>query len=168
MYKILFVILLLLPNLCLAASMKGMGEVGKPEEISRTINVKMYDNYYEPKEIKIKKGETIKFLVENLGELVHEYNIATKEMHLKHQPEMQKMVDHEILLVDRIDKVKMKEMSKKDHAMAHKHANSLLLEPKQKGQIIWKFNTDADLEIACNVPGHYQLGMITKLIKLDE
>ena len=33
---------------------------------------------------------------------------------------------------------------------------------------IWKFNTDANLEIACNVPGHYQLGMISKLIKLDE
>ncbi len=168
MHKTLFVILLLLPNFCLAASMKGMGEVGKLDEVSRTINVKMYDSYYEPKEINIKKGETIKFLVENLGELVHEYNIATKEMHLKHQPEMQKMVEHEILLADRIDKVKMKEMSKKDHAMAHKHENSLLLEPKQKGQIIWKFNTDANLEIACNVPGHYQLGMISKLIKLDE
>ena len=29
----------------------------------------------------------------------------------------------------------MKEMAKKDHAMAHKHANSVLLEPKQSGEI---------------------------------
>ena len=38
----------------------------------------MYDNYYEPSNIKIKKDETIKFVVENVGELVHEFNIATK------------------------------------------------------------------------------------------
>ena len=34
-------------------------------------------------------------------------------MHLKHQPEMQMMVEHEILLADKIDKKKMMEMAKK-------------------------------------------------------
>ena len=117
----------------------------------------MYDNYYEPNSIKVKKGETIKFIVQNLGEMVHEYNIATKEMHIKHQPEMEKMVEHEILLVDKIDMVKMKKMSKEDHSLSHSHSNSVLLEPKKTGELIWKFSKSIDLEMACNVPGHYQI-----------
>ena len=131
-----------------------IGEKGKLSEVDRVIEVKMYDNFYEPNEIKIKKGETIKFKVYNFGELVHEFNIATKKMHLKHQPEMTKLVEHEILLADKIDKKKMKEMAKKDHSMSHSHANSVLLEPNENGEIIWKFNTEAKLEAACNIPGH--------------
>ena len=84
----------------------------------------MFDNYYEPNQIDIKKGETIKFVVKNLGELVHEFNIATKDMHIKRQPEMLKMVAMEILL-DRIDMKKMKEAAKTDHSI-HSHSNSVL------------------------------------------
>ena len=163
MFKILLIIFSLLFNSAYAASMKMIGEKGKQNEVTREIVVKMYDNYYVPDSFEVNKNETIKFTVENMGELVHEYNIATKEMHIKHQPEMQKMVEMEILLADKIDKEKMKEMAKKDHAMAHKHENSLLLEPKEKGEIIWKFSSSAKLEIACNVPGHYEAGMVAKI-----
>ncbi len=159
--KKLLLLFFIIPNILFASSMKMIGEKGKLSEVGRTIEIKMYDNYYEPKEINIKKGETIKFIVYNYGELVHEFNIATKEMHIKHQPEMMKMVEHEILLADRIDKEKMKEMAKKDHSMAHSHSNSVLLEPNEIGEIIWKFSTTANLEAACNVPGHYQDGMIS-------
>ena len=147
-----------------SASMNMIGEKGDPNKIDRVVNIKMYDNYYEPNVIKIKKGETIKFVVENLGDLVHEYNIGTKEMHIKHQPEMQKLIDHEILLVDKIDKVKMKKMSKMDHSLGHSHANSIMLEPKKTGEIIWKFTKDINLEMACNIPGHYETGMVGNFI----
>ena len=143
--------------------MKTIGEKGKLSEVSRTIEIKMYDNYYEPNEIKIKKGETIKFIVHNYGELVHEFNIATKEMHIKHQPEMMKMVENEILLADRIDKKKMKKMAKKNHSMGHSHSNSVLLEPNQSAELIWKFSNDTNLEAACNVPGHYESGMVANI-----
>ena len=98
-----------------------------------------------------------------MGELVHEFNIATKEMHIKHQPEMLKMVGMEILLGDRIDMKKMKEVAKTDKSMAHSHSNSVLLEPNKSEDLIWKFNKNAKLEVACNVPGHYQAGMIAKV-----
>ena len=111
--KILLVILLLFPNIVFAGPIKMIGEKGKASETTRTITIKMYDNYYEPAQIQIKKGETIKFIVFNAGELVHEFNIATKEMHIKHQPEMMMMVKNEILLSNRIDKEKMKQMAKK-------------------------------------------------------
>ena len=140
-----------------------IGSKGKESEISRTVKVVMYDNYYEPSSFQIKAGETIKFEVENAGMLVHEFNIANKMMHMKHQPEMIKMVENEILLADTIDKEKMKKMAKMDKAMAHSHSNSVLLEPKQKGEIIWKFDNAVNIEVACNVPGHYQVGMIAKV-----
>ena len=140
-----------------------IGFKGKESEISRVIKVVMYDNYYEPNSFQIKAGETIKFEVENAGMLVHEFNIANKMMHMKHQPEMQKMAENGILLAFSIDKEKMKKMAKMDKAMAHSHSNSVLLEPKQKGNIIWKFDNAVNIEIACNVPGHYQVGMIAKV-----
>ena len=164
MFRIIIVCLIFSSNVCFASSMKMIGEKGKEVDVTKVITVKMFDNYYDPNEIKVKKGETIKFVVKNMGELVHEYNIATKDMHLKHQPEMSKMVEQEILLADKIDKNKMKEMAKKDHAMAHKHANSLLLEPNETGEIVWKFSTSTKLEVACNVPGHYETGMIAKIL----
>ncbi len=164
--KKIIIFLILFPTICYAGSMSMIGEKGDPSEVSRIIQVKMYDNYYEPSEFKIKKNETIKFVVYNYGELVHEFNIATKKMHLKHQPEMMRMVENEILLVDRIDRKKMKEMSKKDHSMSHSHSNSVLLEPNQNAELIWKFSTDATLEAACNVPGHYDVGMIAKINNL--
>ena len=147
-----------------ASSMSMIGEKGDPSKIDRTINIKMYDNYYEPNSIKVKKGETIKFIVKNLGEMVHEYNIATKEMHLKHQPEMLRLVENGILKIDKIDMVKMKEMSKKDHSLSHSHSNSVIVEPNDTKEIIWKFTQNTNLEMACNVPGHYQTGMIGKII----
>ena len=163
MYKIISLLLLFIPNIVLAGSMKMIGEPGHLNEVDRTIEIKMFDNYYEPNQIDIKKGETVKFVVKNMGELVHECNIATKEMHIKHQPEMLKMVGMEILLGDRIDMKKMKEVAKTDKSMAHSHSNSVLLEPNKSEDLIWKFSKNAKLEVACNVPGHYQAGMIAKV-----
>ena len=157
------IIFLFLHSFAYADKNMKIGSKGKESEVSRVIKVVMYDNYYEPSSFQIKAGETIKFEVENAGMLVHEFNIANKMMHMKHQPEMLKMVENEIILADSIDKKKMKKMAKMDKAMGHSHSNSVLLEPKQKGEIIWKFDNAVNIEVACNVPGHYQVGMIAKV-----
>ena len=161
--KKLILIFIFIPNILFAGSMKAIGAKGNEENVDRVIKVTMYDNYYQPNSFKVNKNETIKFEVENKGELVHEFNIATKEMHLKHQPEMMMMVEHEILLADKIDKKKMMEMSKKNPAMAHSHSNSVLLSPGDKAELIWKFSNTVDIEAACNLPGHYDVGMVAKI-----
>ena len=164
MDKLILIILFILISFKSFADKNMMiGSLGKVQEINRTIKVVMYDSYYEPNSFNIKSGETIKFEVVNAGELVHEFNIANAMMHKKHQPEMEKMVENEILLADSIDKNKMKKMAKMDKAMGHSHSNSVLLEPKEKGEIVWKFENAMNIEIACNVPGHYQVGMIAKV-----
>ena len=140
-----------------------IGSKGDETDVTRVIKVVMYDNYYEPSSFQIKEGETDKFEVENAGMLVHEFNIANQMMHMKHQPEMIKMAENGILLAFSIDKEKMKKMAKMDKSMGHSHSNSVLLEPKQKGDIIWKFDNAINIEVACNVPGHYQAGMIAKV-----
>ena len=160
--KLLF-ILMCFNSLAYADKNMKIGSKGNDNDISRVIKVIMYDNYYEPSSFQINAGETIKFEVKNAGELVHEFNIANKMMHMKHQPEMEKMVDNEILFADSIDKNKMKKMAKIDKSMGHSHSNSVLLEPKQKGNIIWRFDNAVNIEVACNVPGHYQAGMIAKV-----
>ena len=157
------IIFLFLHSFAYADKNMKIGSKGKESEVSRVIKVLMYDNYYEPSSFQIKTGETIKFRVENVGMLVHEFNIGNKMMHMKHQPEMIKMFENGILLADSIDKEKMKKMAKMDKAMGHSHSNSVLLEPKQKGEIIWKFDNAINIEVACNVPGHYQVGMIAEV-----
>ena len=164
--KIILFVLIFFSSFAYADKNMKIGFKGKEDEISRIIKVIMYDNYYEPNSFQIKSGETIKFEVENAGMLVHEFNIANKMMHMKHQPEMQKMAENGILLAFSIDKEKMKKMAKMDKSMGHSHSNSVLLEPKQKGEIIWKFDNAMNIEIACNVPGHYQIGMVAD-VKLD-
>ena len=161
--RLILIFLLLFPNLVLAGPMKMIGEKGKLSEVTRTITIKMYDNYFEPAQINIKKNETIKFIVLNVGELVHEFNIATKEMHIKHQPEMIKLVENEIILSDKVDKEKMIQLAKKNPSIHHSHSNSVLLSPGEKSELIWKFSNKTKIEAACNVPGHYELGMIAKI-----
>ncbi len=155
--------LLFLNSLAFADKNMKIGSKGNETDVTKVIKVIMYDNYYEPSSFQIKEGETVKFEVENAGMLVHEFNIANKMMHMKHQPEMIKMAENGILLAFSIDKEKMKKMAKMDKSMGHSHSNSVLLEPKQKADIIWKFDNALNIEIACNVPGHYQAGMIAKV-----
>lgn len=133
-----------------------IGRPGDPAKVTRTIEVTMHDNYYEPERVTLKQGETVRFQVTNRGTLVHEFNIGTAAMHAAHQEEMMKMMQQGMLEPDRIDH---EMMHHGDHGMKHDDPNSVLLEPGQSAEVVWEFRTDAALEFACNVPGHYESGM---------
>ena len=53
--KKIILLFILMPSISFAASMSTIGEKGDSAEVVRVIKVKMYDNYYEPSEFKIKK-----------------------------------------------------------------------------------------------------------------
>ena len=138
------------------------GTPGKASAASRTIEVTLHDNYYEPETIEVKAGETVRFRIRNAGEFVHEFNIGTAEMHASHQDEMMMMMEHGVLMPDHVDMAAAKAMqASMGHGM-HDEPNSVLLEPGKSGEIVWTFPKDADvaIEFACNVPGHYQSGMV--------
>ena len=138
----------------------AIGEPGKFSDATRTIEIKMFDNYYEPKEISVNSGETVRFVVINVGEFVHEFNIATTEMHAAHQIEMIMMVESGALEIDKINYAMMKMDMGGGKTMEHNDPNSILLEPGKSGEVIWKFTKASALEFACNVPGHYDSGMM--------
>lgn len=137
----------------------GNGEPGKASEASRTITVEMHDNYYEPDSIDVKPGETVRFVVQNKGNLVHEFNIGTPAMHEAHQKEMMMMVEHGIIQGGTLNRDMMEMDMGNGKAMKHNDPNSVLLEPGQSREVVWKFSDKGDIEFACNVPGHYQAGM---------
>jgi uncharacterized cupredoxin-like copper-binding protein len=149
-----------------AGSHGGGAEIGTPgavSETTRTIEVKMYDNFYEPETIDIREGETIRFVIKNEGELVHEFNIGTATGHAAHQEEMMMMVEHGVLEADRINWNAAKKMQASMGHGAHDDPNSTLLEPGQSGEVVWTFPEHATLEFACNVPGHYDAGMMGEI-----
>ncbi|MBW0146173.1 cupredoxin domain-containing protein [Marinobacter arenosus] len=136
-----------------------IGEPGKAGDVSRTIQVEMHDNYYEPEAIDVTPGETVRFVVENKGNLVHEFNIGTPDMHEAHRDEMKMMVDHGVIQGGKLDHDMMNMDMGNGHSMKHDDPNSVLVEPGDKKEIVWTFSTKTVLEFACNIPGHYQSGM---------
>lgn len=137
----------------------NIGQPGTAAEASRTVEVVMYDNYYDPEEISVKEGETVRFVIKNEGMLVHEFNIGTAAMHAAHQDEMTMMVEHGVIQGDMINREMMKMDMGNGHTMEHDDPNSVLLEPGETAEVVWTFGTSTDLEFACNVPGHYDAGM---------
>jgi len=140
---------------------QGIGQPGHSTP-SRTIEVVMHDNYYDVDALDIKEGETVRFVIKNEGQLVHEFNIGTEKMHIAHEPEMLMMVQHGVLKGSSIDHEAAKSMQATMGHGSHDEPSSLLLEPGRSGEIIWTFPQHAkeEIQFACNVPGHYAAGMV--------
>ena len=129
-----------------------IGARASPADVSRTIDVEMTEYGYHPSSISVDADETVRFVVSNRGQLIHEFNIGTPQMHEAHQAEM----------LDMMQSGYMSQTEIHSHgSMSHDHANSVLLEPGESAELVWRFGSGIeDLEFACNVPGHYQAGMI--------
>lgn len=141
----------------------SIGQPGTADEASRTVEVLMYDNYYEPENVAVEEGETVRFVVKNEGMLVHEFNIGTAAMHANHQDEMMLMMEHGVIKGDTIDREMMKMDMGGGKTMEHDDPNSVLLEPGEEAELVWTFSKSTDLEFACNIPGHYDAGMVGEI-----
>ena len=126
----------------------AFGQAASASEADKVIDVIMDDNTYDLASLIVKSGETIHFKIVNVGQQIHEFTIATVDMHIAHQDEM----------LEHINAGHMS-MTDKGHGAGHDHANSLLLNPGESGELTWKFAKAENLEFACNVPGHYHSGM---------
>lgn len=139
------------------------GKPGVASEATRTIKVELGDNFFAPEKLTFDAGETVRFEIVNNGDFVHEFNIGTQLMHAAHQKEMAMMMEHGAIEVDRINHDKMKMDMGNGHMMGHDDPNSVLLEPGKSGEVIWEFSTSGSLEFACNLPGHYESGMVGEI-----
>ncbi|KPA88919.1 MULTISPECIES: cupredoxin domain-containing protein [Pseudomonas] len=156
------------------ASPAGHYDFGQPAPASkatRTIEVTMTDIAFDAKELEVKAGETVRFVLVNKGQLLHEFNLGEAAMHAAHQQEMLKMQQSGMLTPTGMKMPAMDHSSMAGGAMDHgmmKHddPNSVLVEPGKTAELTWTFSKAGSLEFACNIPGHYQAGMVGRL-KID-
>jgi uncharacterized cupredoxin-like copper-binding protein len=144
---------------------KAFGEPATASQADRTVKIVMGDNFFEPEKLIVEAGETVRFVAINEGGFLHEFNIGTAAMHAEHQEEMMTMMDHGMLTPTGIDH----DMMNMDHGSngmsghVHDDPNSVLVEPGATQELVWKFAAPTDLEFACNVPGHYDAGMVGEI-----
>lgn len=119
----------------------SMGQPGDAAKVTRTIAVNMTDNMrYNPENITVKKGETIKFVVKNSGRIKHEMVLGS----------MEELKEHA-------------EMMKKMPGMEHADENMVVVDPDKTGEIVWQFAKAGKFDFACLQPGHFEAGMKGKI-----
>jgi uncharacterized cupredoxin-like copper-binding protein len=119
----------------------AVGKPGDPAKVSRTIEVIMDDSmHFVPEDITVKAGETVRFFARNRGNMPHEMVIGSLE-DLQEHAEM------------------MREMP----YMQHTEPNMVMLNPGQRGGLVWQFEQPGTVEFACLIPGHLEAGMIAKV-----
>src|SRR6266481_669581 len=96
---------------------------------------------YEPARIEVRRGEQIRFVLQNDGEEDHEFILATVAENRKHA-----------------------EVMKKNPNMEHDDPNAKHLLPHGNSELIWKFTKRGQFEFACLIPGHYEKGMFGQII----
>jgi uncharacterized cupredoxin-like copper-binding protein len=139
------------------------GQPAPAARASRSVEVVMGDMSFDPKAVDIKAGETIRFVLVNKGQLLHEFNLGDAAMHAAHQQEMLKMQQSGMLTPTAMKEMDHGSMAGMDHGMKHDDPNSVLVPPGKTAELTWTFTKATSLEFACNIPGHYQAGMVGKL-----
>jgi uncharacterized cupredoxin-like copper-binding protein len=120
------------------ASGTGVGGPADAAHATRSIEVSTHDTMaYEPAAIKVAAGETITFVVTNVGQSTHEFTIGNAAMQQEHADAMAHM----------------------PAGMAHDLPNSITLQPGETKELTWQFGHAGPLEYGCHEHGHYDAGM---------
>jgi uncharacterized cupredoxin-like copper-binding protein len=120
----------------------AFGREGDPRKAKRVIKIEMSDTMrYFPDHVRVKKGETVRFDVRNVGALPHEMVLGTMDDLKKHAHAM-----------------------KKHGEMAHDDANIAHVAPGESGRIVWQFTRAGEFYYGCLVPGHFDAGMIGTIV----
>jgi uncharacterized cupredoxin-like copper-binding protein len=119
----------------------SFGKPGDPAKVSRTVAVDMTDAMrFTPASIAVKKGETIRFVAKNSGQLKHEMVLGTPKELREHA-----------------------DLMKKSPEMEHEEPNQVSLEPGKSGELVWQFTRAGTFDFACLQPGHFDAGMRGKV-----
>lgn len=117
------------------------GQPGDSGRVSRTIRIAARDIEYDEPEIRVRAGETVKFVVTNAGRLRHEFMIGDAAEQREHAEMMRQMPD-----------------------MVHDDASTITLDPGETKSVVWQFTNAGLLEAACHITGHYEAGMKIRIV----
>jgi len=121
------------------------GKPGDAARAGRTIEIAATDNAFSLKSLSVRDGETVRFVIRNDGFETHEFMIGTAHEHAEHLAMMKAMIEQQ---------------KKTGHAtpMDH-HDNGVTVLPGETATLVWTFARAANLQFACDIPGHYEDGM---------
>lgn len=121
---------------------KAWGIAGDAKAVKRTIAIAMGDNMrFTPARIEVNQGDTVRLTLTNTGQVMHELVIGTQ----------QELAEHAALMK------RFPNMEHEEPYMAH-------VAPGKTGDIIWTFNRPGDFDFACLLPGHFEAGMVGKIL----
>jgi len=125
-----------------AADQHAFGRAGNPKNVSRTVRVDMSDTMrFSPASLTVKAGETVRFVVKNDGKVNHEMVLGT----------MQELKEHA-------------EIMSKNPGMEHDEPHMTHVAPGKTERMVWQFTRAGEFYYGCLVPGHFEAGMVGKVI----
>jgi uncharacterized cupredoxin-like copper-binding protein len=132
------------PRKVLAAEQKDWGIAGNTGAVTRTIEIQMTDNMrFTPERVEVRQGETVKLVVKNGGQMLHELVLGTKYELDAHAAAMMKFP-----------------------GMEHDEAHMVHVKPAKAEPLVWNFNRAGEFQFACLIPGHYEAGMVGTIVVL--
>lgn len=124
------------------AEEKPFGKAGDPKKVTRTVTFTMSDKMrFDPSRVTVKRGETVRFVAKNNGKLMHEMVFGTAKELKEHAEQMKKFPD-----------------------MEHDEPYMVHVPPGKTGEIIWQFTKAGEFDFACLIAGHFDAGMVGKVI----
>lgn len=128
------------PNL--EAVEKPFGRTGDPKRVTRTVEIRADDRMrYTPAAITVPQGETVRLIVRNHGKVMHELVLGT----------MAELKEHA-------------EWMKKHPGMQHDEPYMAHVGPGESGEIVWQFTQPGEFYFGCLIPGHFEAGMIGRIV----
>jgi uncharacterized cupredoxin-like copper-binding protein len=112
------------------------GTPGNPADAKRTIRIEARDSDFNVKQIQVRAGETVRFVIANVSSEPHEFAIASPAEQEEHRAMMKQMPN-----------------------MVHEDPNVVSVFPGETKELVWKFGKDTNVTFACNIPGHAEHGM---------
>ena len=117
------------------------GRAADPKKAKRTIRVDMTDAMrFHPAEITVRRGEVVRFIPINKGQVMHEMVLGTMDELRKHA-----------------------ELMKKHPEMEHDEPHMAHVAPGKSSEMGWQFSKAGEFYYGCLIPGHFEAGMIGKV-----
>ena len=118
------------------------GQYESDMHVVKTIEITMTDQMrFTPSLVHVKKGDVIKFVHTNPGQLMHEFVLGTEST----------LDQHAVMM-------------KKFPGMEHSEPYMSHVQPGSTGEVIWKFSNEGEFSFGCLIPGHYDAGMKGKVV----
>lgn len=113
------------------------GRTGDPAKVKRTVRMNMSDRMrFDPATLTVRVGDTVRFVVRNEGQLMHEFVLGTARELAEHAEAMKKFPN----------------MEHDEPYMAH-------VGPGRQAEVVWQFTRPGEFHFACLLPGHFEAGM---------